>query len=86
MALKFRPDVSHCIPVQQAAEQTDLDLLILNRVRGFGLGCQLKWLTSPDRPSHDTVDRLGERSPDGSSLVIISIGSRLQCLAFRDFT
>ena len=37
------------IPVQLAAEQTDLDLLILDRVRGFGLGCQLKWLTSPDR-------------------------------------
>jgi len=30
-------------------EKTDLDLLILDRTRGFGLGCQLKWLTAPDR-------------------------------------
>jgi len=37
------------IPIQMANEKTDLDLLILDRARGFGLGCQLKWLTAPDR-------------------------------------
>jgi len=37
------------IPVQLGNEKTDLDVLILDRARGFGLGCQLKWLTAPDR-------------------------------------
>jgi hypothetical protein len=29
--------------------QSDLDLLILDKESYFGLGCQLKWLTHPDR-------------------------------------
>ncbi len=37
------------LPVELGRERTDLDLLILDRANGFALGCQLKWLTSPDR-------------------------------------
>jgi hypothetical protein len=37
------------MPVQSGTERTDLDLVIVDRVRRFGLGCQLKWLTAPDR-------------------------------------
>jgi hypothetical protein len=28
---------------------SDLDLLIIDRERSFGLGCEMKWLTAPDR-------------------------------------
>ncbi len=37
------------IPVQLGPDKTDLDLLIVDRARHFALGCQLKWLTAPDR-------------------------------------
>jgi hypothetical protein len=37
------------LPVKLGSEETDLDLLIIDRSRKFGLGCQLKWLTAPDR-------------------------------------
>jgi hypothetical protein len=37
------------IPVRLGNERTDLDLLILDRAGRFGLGCQLKWPTAPDR-------------------------------------
>ncbi len=37
------------LPVELGREKTDLDLLILDRANGFAIGCQLKWLTSPDR-------------------------------------
>jgi hypothetical protein len=37
------------IPVKLGPDKTDLDLLIIDRARHFALGCQLKWLTAPDR-------------------------------------
>ena len=37
------------IKFSHAGRRSDLDLLILDRESRFGLGCQLKWLTSPDR-------------------------------------
>jgi hypothetical protein len=37
------------LPVKLGDESTDLDLLIIDRLRNFGLGCQMKWLTAPDR-------------------------------------
>jgi hypothetical protein len=37
------------IKFAHAGRRSDLDLLILDRESRFGLGCQLKWLTHPDR-------------------------------------
>lgn len=37
------------LPVKLGDDGTDLDLLIIDRLRNFGLGCQMKWLTAPDR-------------------------------------
>lgn len=34
---------------QYRGQNSDLDLLILDPAAKFGLGCQLKWLTNPDR-------------------------------------
>lgn len=37
------------LAISFAGKNSDLDLLIIDRARSFGLGCQMKWLTAPDR-------------------------------------